>query len=172
MFNAGNTSGHSLAEQQTGMAEKLRGYVAWADQEPRLIGIFPWHLEDFSYEKSCENQQHCLGATHFPEAMEVVKEIGRNISKDLSHTGRHKHDKPTLDRKTDDELVTIITVTPPSSPPPPSLPDMLRIDWRQLPDIHAQGPEKQGFQASRRERCCHSHGAATLSNIWNIPIHS
>jgi hypothetical protein len=42
MFNAGNTSGHTLAEQQAAMANKLRGYVTWANQEPRLIGVFPW----------------------------------------------------------------------------------------------------------------------------------
>eukprot|EP01052_Picozoa_sp_SAG31_P007976 SAG31_NODE_392_length_16294_cov_17.221241_5_plen_321_part_00 len=77
MFNAGNTSGHSLAEQQHAMVEKLRGYVAWANQEPRIIGIFPWHLEDFACPVGAGD---CLGATHFPEAMAVVREIGRNIS--------------------------------------------------------------------------------------------
>jgi len=85
MFNAGNTSGHSLAEQQTAMAEKLRGYVAWANQEPRLIGVLPWHLEDFACAAGAGAegaQEYCLGATHFPAAMQVVAEIGRNISRE------------------------------------------------------------------------------------------
>ena len=84
MFNAGNASGHSLAEQQTAMAEKLRGYVAWANQEPRLIGVLPWHLEDFACAAGAGAegaQEYCLGATHFPAAMQVVAEIGRNISR-------------------------------------------------------------------------------------------
>jgi len=86
MFNAGNLSGHSLAEQQAAMAEKLRGYATWADEEPRLIGIFPWHLEDFACAmgaRGADGQapQYCLGATHFPEAMGVVREIGQNLSR-------------------------------------------------------------------------------------------
>ena len=91
MFNAGNTSGHSLAEQQAAMADKLRGYVAWADQEPRLIGVLSWHLEDFACAAGAGAegaQEYCLGATHFPAAMQVVAEIGRNISRRERAAGR------------------------------------------------------------------------------------
>ena len=38
-----------------------------------------------------------------------------------------------------------------TAPPPrgnPALPNLLKIDWRRLPDIPAQGPLQQGFQDS------------------------
>jgi hypothetical protein len=82
MFNAGNLSGHTLAAQQAAMAQKMHGYVKWANEEPRLIGVFPWHLEDFSCAAGRLDQvkEYCLGATHFDAAMLVIKQIGRNIS--------------------------------------------------------------------------------------------
>eukprot|EP01043_Picozoa_sp_COSAG02_P057088 COSAG02_NODE_6873_length_3314_cov_10.548198_1_plen_224_part_00 len=78
MFNAGNMSGHSLAAQQAAMAQKLRGYVQWANEEPRIIGLFPWHLEDFC--ATSNPPEYCLGAKHFAGAMDVIKQIGHNIS--------------------------------------------------------------------------------------------
>jgi hypothetical protein len=71
MFNAGNLS----AAQQAEKVKKLRGYIARADQEPRIIVISPRHLEDFACAAADSTSPdgingYCLaGSSHFPGAI-------------------------------------------------------------------------------------------------------
>ena len=36
----------SHANTDDGLVDKLMGYVEWSQQEPRIVGMMPWHWDD------------------------------------------------------------------------------------------------------------------------------
>lgn len=68
----------AMAENDESLVEKLSAYFAWADTEPRITGVMPWHWYDLGAARPClpwcgpgynGPPQFQLGADSFPKTL-------------------------------------------------------------------------------------------------------
>ena len=67
----------AMVEKDESLVEKLSAYFAWADTEPRITGVMPWHWYDLGAAQSClpwcgpynGPAQFQLGADSFPKTL-------------------------------------------------------------------------------------------------------
>jgi hypothetical protein len=72
---AGNVT--AMVEKDESLVEKLSAYFAWADTEPRITGVMPWHWYDLGAARTClpwcgpynGPPQFQLGADSFPKTL-------------------------------------------------------------------------------------------------------
>ncbi len=91
LFFAGFFGNYSLpiAEQDAALLEKLNGFIAWAQEEPRMVLMNPWHYSDLGAppnQKRVVNKNHArdgeytLGAYAFPKLMARLRELGDQVN--------------------------------------------------------------------------------------------
>jgi hypothetical protein len=78
---AGN--GSISAERDEELVVKLQGYLDWAEAEPKLVGLIPWHWPSYS----CVRQGHCppgslvggasVGGAAFPKMLAAFAKLVR-----------------------------------------------------------------------------------------------
>jgi hypothetical protein len=78
-----------VAAQDAALTAKLKGYLAWAREEPKIVLMNPWHYSDLGAppnQKRAPNQhgqrlgEYVLGAYAFPQLMTFVRKIGDKIN--------------------------------------------------------------------------------------------
>eukprot|EP01047_Picozoa_sp_COSAG01_P054353 COSAG01_NODE_5931_length_3946_cov_2.829218_2_plen_109_part_00 len=79
----------SIAEQDEALLGKLNGFLAWAQQEPRINLMNPWHYSDLGAppnQKRVPNKNHArdgeytLGSYAFPKLMAKLRLLGDQIN--------------------------------------------------------------------------------------------
>ena len=76
----------SLEGQDALLIEKIEAYMAWAQEEPRIAGIVPWHWGKrvkFPPYGSPGEAQFGLGASSFPGLVARLLEMGWKNSSQL-----------------------------------------------------------------------------------------
>jgi hypothetical protein len=86
-----NQSQCPMEQQAAALIEKLSGYWSWAQEDSRVVGLAPWHMNDRS---SHMGPNLGPGAINFPTVMAKLRSINAQIGP--------------------------ITPPPPTPPPPPS----------------------------------------------------
>ena len=62
----------AMAENDASLVEKLSAYFAWADTEPRITGVMPWHWYDLGAPPNRPYPgppRFRLGADSFPKTL-------------------------------------------------------------------------------------------------------
>eukprot|EP01050_Picozoa_sp_SAG11_P006274 SAG11_NODE_480_length_9107_cov_7.433171_2_plen_1065_part_00 len=81
-----------IPAQDAALTAKLKGYLAWARDEPKLVLMNPWHYSDIGAppnQRRVPNQHgqrigpYVLGAYAFPQLMTLVRKLGDKIN--VSH---------------------------------------------------------------------------------------
>ena len=71
-LNATAPNATAMAENDESLVAKLSAYWAWADGEPRITGIIPWHWANLGLgfvEDPANPPKFQLGGDSFPEAL-------------------------------------------------------------------------------------------------------
>ena len=74
----------SIAEAQSQVLTKLRGYAAWAKTDSRLIGMWPWH---WTNRTKSQNGGPCdmeLGCEAMPGCVSELRALGRSVPRNDS----------------------------------------------------------------------------------------
>ena len=74
----------SIAEAQSQVLTKLRGYAAWAKTDSRLIGLWPWH---WTNRTKSQNGGPCdmeLGCEAMPGCVSELRALGRSVPRNDS----------------------------------------------------------------------------------------
>ena len=88
-----------IAEQDAALLAKLNGFIDWAQKEPRMVLMNPWHYSDLGAppnQKRVVNKNHArdgeytLGAYAFPKLMARLRELGDQINATRRGTWRPK----------------------------------------------------------------------------------
>ena len=71
----------AMAENDASLVEKLSAYFAWADTEPRITGVMPWHWYDLGAPPNRPYggpPQLRLGADSFPKTLAwIADKVGQ-----------------------------------------------------------------------------------------------
>lgn len=60
--------------QDAQLVEKWNAYLSWMADEPRIIGVNPWHFDNW-----CPADD-CLGTVDFPKLRQAITAFGRNLT--------------------------------------------------------------------------------------------
>ena len=74
---AGAPNATAMAENDASLVEKLAAYWAWADAEPRITGIIPWHWANLGLgfvANPANPPKFQLGGDSFPKALAWIAE--------------------------------------------------------------------------------------------------
>ena len=73
----GNPHGNAsqLAARDEELVEKLRNWVAWANEEPRIAGLQPWHWQNVAAEAGGPPMSMNLGASAYPKTLAAFAEL-------------------------------------------------------------------------------------------------
>ena len=66
----------SLKTQTAALLDKLRGFWAWAQEDPKVVGLSPWHLNDRSSGMGANMGR---GAIEFPSVLAELRAIMKLI---------------------------------------------------------------------------------------------
>ena len=67
-----------VEKQTRALLDKLSAFWRWAEAEPRIVGMVPWHLNDRS--QGNPDKDLGLGAVNFPEVLAELKKLNAMIS--------------------------------------------------------------------------------------------
>ena len=68
----------TVETQTRALLDKLEAFWAWAEQEPLIVGMFPWHLNDRS--RGNPDKDLGLGAVNFPQVVAELKKLNVMIA--------------------------------------------------------------------------------------------
>ena len=73
----GNPQGNAsqLAARDEELVEKLRNWVAWANEEPRIAGLQPWHWQNVAAEAGGPPMSMNLGASAYPRTLAAFAKL-------------------------------------------------------------------------------------------------
>eukprot|EP01051_Picozoa_sp_SAG22_P004669 SAG22_NODE_257_length_13543_cov_26.100417_7_plen_348_part_00 len=74
-----NRSG-TMEDQETFLVDKLDGYYAWAQADPDVAGLIPWHWLSPPKSYKIYSTIFGLGIEAFPRLIGRLEELGKNIS--------------------------------------------------------------------------------------------
>jgi polygalacturonase len=70
----------SVASQAAGIVTKLRNYEAWANDDPLLVGLVPWHYNNRCYKSMPAGfAKICGGISGMPAVISEMKRIGSQL---------------------------------------------------------------------------------------------
>ena len=73
-----------MAEAQTQVEAKLKGYEKWAEKDERLVGLWPWH---WTNRTKSQNGGPCdmeLGCEAMPGCVSELRALGRSVLRNAS----------------------------------------------------------------------------------------
>ena len=78
----GNPHGNAsqLAARDEELVEKLRNWVAWAREEPRIAGLQPWHWQNVAAEAGGPPMSMNLGASAYPKTLAAFAELRASMN--------------------------------------------------------------------------------------------
>ena len=82
----------SQEKQSQALVDKLRGFVAWAQEEPKLVMMTPWHMNDRSDAMGVNMGP---GAVDFPAVMAELRKINGMIGKSPPSPAPPSHERDT-----------------------------------------------------------------------------
>ena len=69
-----------LAQQSAQVVAKLRGYIAWAQTEPRIAGLHSWHLLNRTNPNHAPPWDQELGLVSMPDVVAELAKIKRSVT--------------------------------------------------------------------------------------------
>ena len=97
VFACSNFTYESLEDSEGRVVAKLQGYWEWAQVEPKLHGMYPWHFTNRSGEQSSGACDMRVGAVAMPKVLAKLAEIARSIKQQQPPGSR-----PAVSLKADD----------------------------------------------------------------------
>lgn len=92
-FACSNLTYMPLEESSKIVVEKLQAYFAWMRDDPRVVGMVPWHFSSRSHAQSTGVCDMRLGAVNMPLVLAELQKIGSWI--------KHHNHEASIRAKTD-----------------------------------------------------------------------
>jgi hypothetical protein len=78
-FACDNSTYQPLAAAQAQVEAKLSGYAAWAREDSRLIGLWPWHWTNRTKRQNTGPCDMELGCEAMPGCVRQLRQLGRAV---------------------------------------------------------------------------------------------